>query len=135
MDLDSGQSVYLKFLRPQEQWSRLTQEWLQAVEAMLLDGGFLFRWLTPAHLPHPLITHNLRFLYHYSFGCSTQAAQKVRAKVNALPEQRTTLKALLASNLSSQAICYAIFLDELRINLEQKLTPQTVIDGGHDGHL
>ncbi|PMU07225.1 MULTISPECIES: hypothetical protein [unclassified Pseudomonas] len=131
--LDSGLIVYQKFLCSEGQRGSHTREWAQAVEAMLLDGGYVFRWLTPDLLAPSLITHNLRFLYHYGFGCSRRAAKQVRAKVLALGRQGTTLKALLANDIPSQAICYAIFLDELRIDLRQKLTPQTVIYGGHDG--
>lgn len=133
--LNSGPQVYLKFLPPGDQPGALTPNQLQAVEAMLHDRDLLFSWLVPQDLPHALVSYNLRTLYHYSFGSSQRAARQVCARVTALAEQRATFEALLASGASSADICHAIFLDDLRIDLEQQLTPQTMIYGGRDGRL
>jgi len=130
--LHNGSQVYLKFL-PDDQPEIRNQK--QAVEAALRDRGLLFHWMAPADRPHSLVSYNLRTLYHHSFGSSQQAVQQVSAEVRALPEQRTTFEALLASGASSADICHAIFLDDLQINLEQHLTPHTMIYGGRDGHL
>lgn len=133
--LHSGPQIYLKFLPSDDQPQALIRNQKQSVEAMLRDRGLLFRWLVPADLPHPLVSYNLRTLYHQGFGSCQRAAQQVRAHVAGLIAQRTTFEALLASGASSADICHAIFLDELRINLEQQLTPQTMIYGGRDGRL
>jgi hypothetical protein len=133
--LNSGAKVYLKFLPPDDQPGALTRSQKQAVEAMLRDHDLLFSWLARADLPHPLVSYNLRYLYHHSFGSSQRAARQVSARVAVMPEQRATFEALLTSGATPADISHAIFLDELRINLEQHLTPQTMIYGGHDGHL
>ncbi|QJC80402.1 hypothetical protein [Pseudomonas umsongensis] len=133
--LSSGPAVYLKFLPSDDQPGALIGHHKQAVEAMLRDRELLFRWLVPGDLPHPLVSYNLRYLYHQGFGSSQRAAQQVRAHVVGLMEQRTTFEALLASGASSADICHAIFLDKLRIDLEQQLAPNTMIYGGRDGHL
>lgn len=133
--LHSGAQIYLKFLPSDDQPETLIRNQKQTVEAMLRDRGFLFHWLVPADLPHPMVSYNLRTLYHQGFGSCRRAAQQVRAHVAGLMAQRTTFEALLASGASSADICHAIFLDELRINLEQQLTPQIMIYGGRDGHL
>lgn len=133
--LNSGPAVYLKFLPSDDQPGALIGHHKQAVEAMLRDRELLFRWLVPRDLPHPMVSYNLRYLYHHSFGSSPRAARQVRARVAAMPEQRATFEALIAGGAAPADISHAIFLDELRINFEQLLTPQTMIYGGRDGHL
>ena len=133
--LNRGPAVYLKFLPPGDQPGAFTRTQQQAVEAMLRDRDLLFSWLASKDLPHALVSNNLRYLYHYSFGSSQRAARQVRAQVTALAEQRATFEALLASGATPADISHAIFLDELWINLEQPLTPQTMIYGGRDGQL
>jgi len=133
--LNSGPAVYLKFLPSHDQPGALIGHHKQAVETMLRDRELLFRWLVPGDLPHPLVSYNLRYLYHHSFGSSPRAARQVRTRVTAMPEQRATFEALLAGGAAPADISHAIFLDELRINFEQPLTPQTMIYGGRDGHL
>lgn len=133
--LNSGPAVYLKFLPPNDQRCARTRNQQLAVESMLHDGDLLLSWLAPEELLPPLVTSNLRYLYHHSFGSSERAARKVRAQVLALPEQRSTFEALLADGATPADISHAIFLDQLRINLQQHLTPQTMIYGGHDGQL
>jgi hypothetical protein len=133
--LNSGPAIYLKFLPPGDQPGALTLNQQQAVEAMLHDRELLFSWIVPKDLPHALVSYNLRTLYHYSFGSSQRAARQVSAQVTALAEQRATFEALLASGASSADICHAIFLNDLRVDLEQQLIPQTMIYGGRDGRL
>lgn len=133
--LSSGSAVYLKFLPSDDQPGALIGQQKQAVEAMLRDRDLLFRWLVPGDRPHPLVSYNLRTLYHFSFGSSQRAARQVSAQVAAMPDQRATFEALLAGGAAPADISHAIFLDELRINFEQLLTPQTMIYGGLDGHL
>ncbi|WP_095192526.1 hypothetical protein [Pseudomonas sp. Irchel 3A7] len=133
--LSSGPPIYLKFLPADGQPGALNRNQKQAVDTMLHERNLLFRWLVPGDLPHPLVTYNLRTLYHHSFGSSLQAAEQVRAYVTALKDQQVTFEALLASGATSAAICHAIFLDELQIDLEQQLTPHTLIYGGRHGHL
>lgn len=133
--LNGGPAVYLKFLPPDNQPSALTQQRIQAVEAMLAEHDLEWRWLTRADLPEPLAGYNLRYLYHYSFGSSQRAARRVQAQVDAMAEQRATFETLIACGAAPADICHAIFLDELQINLKHHLTPQTMIYGGHDGHL
>ncbi|WP_144091001.1 hypothetical protein [Pseudomonas kilonensis] len=133
--LNSGPAMYLKFLPPHDQCCARTRKQQLAVEAMIHDCDLLLGWLAPEDLLSPLVTSNLRYLYHHSFDSSERAARKVRAQVIALPERRATFETLLAGGASPADISHAIFLDELRINLQQHLTPQTMIYGDHDGHL
>jgi hypothetical protein len=134
--LISGQTMYLKFMPPSDQFcARASKQEQLAVEAMIHDCGLLLEWFAPEDLPPPLITSNLRYLYHQSFDSSERAARKVRAQVIALPERRATFETLLAGGATPADISHAIFFDELRINLQQHLTPQTMIYGDHDGHL
>ncbi|SFB27880.1 hypothetical protein SAMN05216248_10426 [Pseudomonas simiae] len=133
--LSNGPSVYHKFLLPDDQARPHMRDWTKAVEAMLLEHGVLFRWLIHDKLPQRLVTQNLRYLYHHSFSSSKRAALEVRAQVVAHAGQQTTIAALLARGIAPADISHAIFLNELRVNLEQKLTPESRIYGGHDGHL
>ncbi|MFI3046512.1 hypothetical protein [Pseudomonas coronafaciens] len=133
--LSNGLSMYHKFMLPDDQASPHMREKTEAIEAMLQEHGVLLRWLVQDQLPQPLVTQNLRYLYHHSFNSSKRAALEVRAQVVAQAGQQATIAALLARGLTPADISHAIFLDELRINLEHKLTPETMIYGGHDGHL
>jgi hypothetical protein len=49
-----------------------------------------------------------------------------------LADQCATVDTLLASGTKAQDISRAIFAGDLRINLEQKLTPQMMVYGGQD---
>ncbi|WP_282374934.1 hypothetical protein [Pseudomonas sp. PS01302] len=135
VELSNGLSMYHKFLPPDDQVSPHVRDETKAVEAMLLEHGILFNWLVHDQLPKRLVTHNLRYLYHHSFSSSTREAREVRAQVVAHAGQQATIAALLAKGIAPAAISHAIFLNELRVNLEQKLTPESRIYGGHDGHL
>ncbi|MFK7699329.1 hypothetical protein [Pseudomonas caspiana] len=133
--LSNGQSMYHKFLLPDAQTSPHMREWTTTIEAMLQEHGVLLRWLVQDQLPHSLVTQNLRYLYHHSFNSSKRAALEVRAQVVARAGKQATIAALLAKGLAPADISHAIFLDELRVNLEHRLTPHSMIYGGHDGHL
>lgn len=133
--LNRGPAMYLKFMPLNEQSSARTRLQRLTVEAMIHECDLLVGWLAPEEILPPLLTSNLRYLYHHSFGSSRQAARTLRAQVLALPEKRATFETLLASGAAPADISHAIFLDELRTNLQQHLTPQTMIYGDHDGHL
>jgi hypothetical protein len=132
--LNNGREVYHKFQPTAASPEAFSAGQKQAVETMLFDNGLFFHWLIPEDLPHPLVHHNLRFLYHHGFGSSRKAASRVRRQVLAQPERQMSFKALLASGAIPTDISHAIFLDELRIRLEQRITLETMIYGGHYGH-
>ncbi|WP_395607659.1 hypothetical protein [Pseudomonas sp. B22129] len=133
--LNNGSEVYLKFLPPDAQPRGFIRHPQQAMEAMLQDRNLLFAWLVPQDLPHALVSYNLRYLYHNGFCSSQGAARQARNRVDAMPDHRATVEAMVASGVAIADLSHAIFLDELRINLEQPLTSQTMINGGRDGQL
>lgn len=135
LTLDDGAAVYQRFLLPNDQVYGLSAEQQQVIEMMLVDQGLSFDWLTPANLPPVLSTFNMRYLYHHSFGGSRRGASKVRKYVLSLTDRQATFEALLASGATTHDISFAIFSDQLRIDFQQKLTPQTTVYGGHDGQL
>jgi hypothetical protein len=135
LTLEDGSREYRKFLLLDDQLYGRFPELKETLETQLRTHGSVLHWLTPAEIPSPLLTSNLRYLYHYGFSGTQVGAKKVCRHVMGLVEQRATVDALLASGAMPQDISRAIFSGALCINFEQRLTRQTMVYGGHDGHF
>lgn len=135
LTLDDGSLEYRKFLLPDDQIYGRFPERKEALETQLRTLGSALHWLTPAEIPSPRLTSNLRYLYHHSFSGTRAGAKKVCRHVMGLVEQRATVDALLISGATAQDISRAIFSGDLCINFEQQLNRQTMVYGGHDGHF
>lgn len=135
LTLHDGSQVYHRFLLPDDPVYGRSPVQRGAVETQLVIGDASVQWLTPAEIPPRLVTSNLRYLYHHSFGSTRLGALKVYRHVMSLADHRATVGSLLARGIAAQDISRAIFSHALRIDLERMLTAQTVVQGGHDGQL
>jgi hypothetical protein len=135
LKLHDGSQVYHRFLLPDDQVYGRSPGLRRAIENQLATCDASVQWLTPVEIPQRLVTSNLRYLYHHSFGSTRLAALKIYRHVMSLADHRATVGSLLARGMTAQDISRAIFSHTLRIDLERMLTSQTVVQGGHDGHL